>query len=292
MKNFFDVTKPTLSFEIFPPKREGELESVWTTVGALSCLDPDLISVTYGAGGSSRRNTADIAERIMTDYGIPTLAHLTCIGASKAEMTDILDNLASRGIENILALRGDMTEEGTKDFTYASDLIKFIKQNYDFKVFAACYPEKHIEAETLEKDIEHLKEKCDLGVDMLVTQLFFDNDNFLRFRDKIARAGITCPIDVGIMPLSSASQLERMCKMCGAQIPAKISKIAEAYGHNAMVIKEAGIMYATEQISELLSEGVTGIHLYTMNKPDIAEAICKNIRSILSSLKVRKSEDK
>ncbi|MDO4218434.1 MAG: methylenetetrahydrofolate reductase [NAD(P)H] [Synergistaceae bacterium] len=292
MKNFFDVTKPTLSFEIFPPKREGELESVWTTVGALSCLDPDLISVTYGAGGSSRRNTADIAERIMTDYGIPTLAHLTCIGASKSEMTDILDNLASRGIENILALRGDMTEEGTKDFTYASDLIKFIKQNYDFKVFAACYPEKHIEAKTLEKDIEHLKEKCDLGVDMLVTQLFFDNDNFLRFRDKIARAGITCPIDVGIMPLSSAGQLERMCKMCGAQIPAKISKIAEAYGHNAMVIKEAGIMYATEQISELLSEGVTGIHLYTMNKPDIAEAICRNIRSILSSLKVRKSENK
>ena len=287
MKNFFDVPKPTLSFEIFPPKKQAELETVWTTIGALSCLDPDLISVTYGAGGSSRRNTVAIAERIMTDYAIPAMAHLTCIGATKEEMKATLDDMASRGIENVLALRGDMTEEGTKDFHYASDLIKFIKENYNFKVFAACYPECHTEAESLEKDIEHLKEKCDLGVDMLVTQLFFDNENFLRFRDKISRAGVTCPIDVGIMPLTTASQLDRMCRMCGAKIPAKIEKIASSYGHNPIAMKEAGIMYATEQISELLSEGVTGIHLYTMNKADVAKTISDNIRAILYSLRVR-----
>ena len=287
MKNFFDVPKPTLSFEIFPPKKQAELETVWTTIGALSCLDPDLISVTYGAGGSSRRDTVAIAERIMTDYAIPAMAHLTCIGATKEEMKATLDDMASRGIENVLALRGDMTEEGTKDFHYASDLIKFIKENYNFKVFAACYPEGHTEAESLEKDIEHLKEKCDLGVDMLVTQLFFDNENFLRFRDKISRAGVTCPIDVGIMPLTTASQLDRMCRMCGAKIPAKIEKIASSYGHNPIAMKEAGIMYATEQISELLSEGVTGIHLYTMNKADVAKTISDNIRAILYSLRVR-----
>ncbi len=292
MKNFFDVAKPTLSFEIFPPKKDGQFDTILTTIGALACLDPDLISVTYGAGGSTRGNTAAIAERIMTDYSIPALAHLTCIGASKAEMKDILDDMKARGIKNILALRGDMTDEGTKDFTHAKDLIKFIKENYDFKVFAACYPEKHVEAESLEKDIEHLKEKCDMGVDMLVTQLFFDNDNFLRFRDKIDRAGITCPIDVGIMPLSSASQLDRMCKMCGAQIPAKIAKIADTYGDNAMAMQEAGITYATEQISELLTEGVTGIHLYTMNKAEIAKSICENIRCILYALKVKISENK
>ena len=289
MKNFFKLDKPTLSFEIFPPKGTGDLSKIFAAVDGLASLDPDLISVTYGAGGTSRENTAEIASRIQNEYAIPALAHLTCVGSTSAEMRQTLDKLQSLGVKNILAMRGDIGEEGTKDFSHASDLIRFIKENYKFNIFAACYPEKHIEAYSMEEDLEHLREKCACGVDVLISQLFFDNSLFFRFRDSVRKLGITAPIEAGIMPITSPTQISRMVAMCGASIPDAVQKIILAYGHNSMAMREAGIAYATNQIIDLLAGGVDGIHLYTMNQPEIAKRICENIRGVLYSLRVKRA---
>ncbi|WP_281680371.1 methylenetetrahydrofolate reductase [NAD(P)H] [Synergistes jonesii] len=288
MKNFFKLDKPTLSFEIFPPKGKGDLSKIFDTVDALASLDPDLISVTYGAGGTSRENTAEIASRIQNDYAIPALAHLTCIGSTREEMRATLGRLRDMGIKNILAMRGDIDGEGTKDFAHASDLIRFINENYKFNIFAACYPEKHIEAYSMEEDLAHLSEKCRFGVDVLISQLFFDNASFYKFRDSVRKLGISAPIEAGIMPVTSPSQISRMVTMCGASMPPAVQKIVRAYGHNSMAMREAGIAYATSQIIDLLAEGVDGIHLYTMNLPEIAKRICENIRGVLYSLRVKR----
>lgn len=288
MKNFFKLDKPTLSFEIFPPKGKGDLSKIFDTVDALASLDPDLISVTYGAGGTSRENTAEIASRIQNDYAIPALAHLTCIGSTREEMRATLGRLRDMGIKNILAMRGDIDGEGTKDFAHASDLIRFINENYKFNIFAACYPEKHIEAYSMEEDLAHLKEKCRSGVDVLISQLFFDNASFYKFRDSVRKLGVSAPIEAGIMPVTSPSQISRMVTMCGASMPPAVQKIVRAYGHNSMAMREAGIAYATSQIIDLLAEGVDGIHLYTMNLPEIAKRICENIRGVLYSLRVKR----
>ena len=288
MKNFFKLDKPTLSFEIFPPKGKGDLSKIFDTVDALASLDPDLISVTYGAGGTSRENTAEIASRIQNDYAIPALAHLTCIGSTREEMRATLGRLRDMGIKNILAMRGDIDGEGTKDFTHASDLIRFINENYKFNIFAACYPEKHIEAYSMEEDLAHLREKCWFGVDVLISQLFFDNASFYKFRDSVRKLGVSAPIEAGIMPVTSPSQISRMVTMCGASMPPAVQKIVRAYGHNSMAMREAGIAYATSQIIDLLAEGVDGIHLYTMNLPEIAKRICENIRGVLYSLRVKR----
>ena len=288
MKNFFKLDKPTFSFEIFPPKGKGDLSQIFSTVDALASLDPDLISVTYGAGGSSRENTAEIASRIQRDYAIPALAHLTCIGSTRDEMRATLDSLREKGIHNILAMRGDIVGEGTKDFSHASDLIKFIRENYDFRIFAACYPEKHIEAYSMEEDLKYLKAKCECGVDALISQLFFDNEHFYEFRDRARALGVTQRIEAGIMPITSPAQINKMVTLCGASVPAGVQKIIRAYGHNAMAMREAGIAYATAQIIDLLASGVDGIHLYTMNQPEIAKRICENIRGVLYSLRVKR----
>ncbi|KEJ93170.1 methylenetetrahydrofolate reductase [NAD(P)H] [Synergistes jonesii] len=288
MKNFFKLDKPTLSFEIFPPKGKGDLSKIFDTVDALASLDPDLISVTYGAGGTSRENTAEIASRIQNDYAIPALAHLTCIGSTREEMRATLGRLRDMGIKNILAMRGDIDGEGTKDFAHASDLIRFINENYKFNIFAACYPEKHIEAYSMEEDLAHLSDKCRFGVDVLISQLFFDNAYFYKFRDSVRKLGISAPIEAGIMPVTSPSQISRMVTMCGASMPPAVQKIVRAYGHNSMAMREAGIAYATNQIIDLLAEGVDGIHLYTMNLPEIAKRICENIRGVLYSLRVKR----
>ena len=288
MKNFFKLDKPTLSFEIFPPKGKGDLSKIFDTVDALASLDPDLISVTYGAGGTSRENTAEIASRIQNDYAIPALAHLTCIGSTREEMRATLGRLRDMGIKNILAMRGDIDGEGTKDFTHASDLIRFINENYKFNIFAACYPEKHIVAYSMEEVLAHLREKCRFGVDVLISQLFFDNASFYKFRDSVRKLGVSAPIEAGIMPVTSPSQISRMVTMCGASMPPAVQKIVRAYGHNSMAMREAGIAYATSQIIDLLAEGVDGIHLYTMNLPEIAKRICENIRGVLYSLRVKR----
>lgn len=286
MKKFSELKAPTLSFEIFPPKGTGKLDSIFSTVDALVSLDPDLISVTYGAGGTSRENTVEIASKIQNLHSLPATAHLTCVGSTKEDMKCILTNLRDKGIRNILALRGDLADDGTlTDFYYASDLIKFIKSEFDFTIFAACYPEKHIEAPSMEKDLLNLKRKVDYGVDALISQLFFDNNFFYDFRDKARKIGIKVPIIAGIMPITSASQINRMANLCGASIPAKVQKIIAAYGHNEMAMREAGIAYATDQIVDLLANGVDGVHLYTMNQPTLAKTISENIRAILYSLR-------
>ena len=203
-------------------------------------------------------------------------------------MRATLDKLKEKGIQNILAMRGDINNEGTKDFKYASELIKFINDNYDFRVFAACYPEKHLEAYSMQEDLEHLKAKCECGVSVLISHLFFDNASFYSFRERARKLGVTTPIEAGIMPITSPTQINRMVSMCGASVPEGVQKIIRAYGHNSMAMREAGIAYATNQIIDLLAEGVDGIHLYTMNQPDIAKRICENIRGVLYSLRVKR----
>jgi len=288
MKDFSDVSKPTLSFEIFPPKRDGDLDSIFSTVDALASLEPDLISVTYGAGGTSRDNTVYIASEIQNSYGIPALAHLTCAGSTEEELDAILSELRERGIKNVLALRGDRADGPVTDFRHAADLITFIKSRYNFRVFAACYPEKHVEAFSVEEDLDYLKEKVECGVDVLISQLFFDNGFFYDFRRMARERGILVPIVAGIMPITSASQISRMVSMCGASVPESVQKIIRAYGHNSMAMKEAGIAYATAQIVDLLATGADGIHIYTMNQPDIAKRISESIRGILYSLRVKR----
>ena len=289
-RDFFSLEKPTFSFEIFPPKGQGNLKTVYDTVDALASLSPDLISVTYGAGGSSRENTAVITSDIQTKYNVPALAHLTCINSTKEEMDEILIELREKGVESILAMRGDITATSTVgDFKYANELVAYIKANYNFKVFAACYPEKHTEAYSMEEDLKYLKQKVDAGADALITQLFFDNEVFYSFMDKVRGIGIEVPVIAGIMPITAASQLERMVSMCGASIPKEIQQFVKAYGHNSMAMKEAGIAYATRQIIDLLAYGVDGIHIYTMNQPEVAKRIIENLRGILYALKVKRA---
>lgn len=289
-KDIFSLEKPTISFEIFPPKSVANLKTVYDTVDALASLSPDLISVTYGAGGSSRGNTAVIASDIQNKYDVPALAHLTCISNTKSEMDEILKALQEKGVENILAMRGDIPQEATVgDFKHANELIEHIKKNYNFKVFAACYPEKHTEAYSMAEDLNYLKQKVEAGADALITQLFFDNEVFYNFMGKVRQMGIEVPVIAGIMPITAASQLERMVSMCGASIPTEIQQFVKAYGHNSMAIKEAGISYATRQIIDLLANGVDGIHIYTMNQPEVAKRIVENIRGILYALRIKRA---
>lgn len=289
MKDFFQLPAPSYTFEIFPPKGSTDLAGTYATVDALASLTPDLISVTYGAGGTSRDNTLDIASTIQNRYDICGLAHLTCVGSTKENIVGILDELQANHVGNILALRGDLKEPSELgEFRHASDLIAFIRKRRGFRIFAACYPEKHLEAPSLEEDLSRLKEKSDLGVDALISQLFFDNDVFCRFRDRARALGVTVPIIAGIMPITSAAQIDKMVTMCGATVPDRVRRFVDAYGHNSRAIREAGIAYATEQIVDLLARGVDGIHLYTMNQADVIRHIDENIRGILYSMRVKK----
>lgn len=289
MKDFFRLPAPSYTFEIFPPKGSTDLAGTYATVDALASLTPDLISVTYGAGGTSRDNTLGIASTIQNRYDICGLAHLTCVGSTKENIAGILDELQGNHVGNILALRGDLKEPSELgEFRHASDLIAFIRKRRGFRIFAACYPEKHLEAPSLEEDLCRLKEKSDLGVDALISQLFFDNDVFCRFRDRARALGVTVPIIAGIMPITSAAQIDKMVTMCGATVPDRVRRFVDAYGHNSRAIREAGIAYATEQIVDLLARGVDGIHLYTMNQADVIRHIDENIRGILYSMRVKK----
>lgn len=290
ISTLFNESKPIISFEIFPPKQTTSIESIYSTIDALAPLSPDFISVTYGAGGSTQGKTVQIASLLKNQYNITPLAHLTCVGGSKESMDQILDELEREGVHNILALRGDLPEGSSLgDFSYASDLIKYIKQRDSFDVAAACYPEKHIEALTLEEDIKHLQYKVDCGAELLISQLFFDNDAFYKWRENVRSQGIHTPIVAGIMPITSGKQLERMVTLCGASIPASIQNLIKAYNHNAQALKEAGIAYATMQIIDLLASDVDGIHLYTMNQADIAKRIMENIRGINYAVRTKRA---
>lgn len=289
MKDYFGAPTPTFSFEIFPPKKESGLATVYAAIDALACLNPDLISVTYGAGGSTRTSTVEIVSKIENNYRIPSVAHLTCIGMTRESLDKILDDLSANGVRYILALRGDLVEgEKVGDFKYAVDLIKYIKARGDFKIFAACYPETHPAAASPEADLDHLKEKVDAGADALISQLFFDNAHFYSFLEKARAKGINVPIEAGIMPITSASQIVRMTSLCGATLTPQVKKIIASFGHNAQAMKEAGIVYATSQIVDLLASNVDGIHLYTMNQPDIAKRIAESVRGILFSRRIKR----
>ena len=278
--------KRVLSFEIFPPKRTGALDTLYDTVAALKTLSPDFISVTYGAGGSeNNRQSLRLASAVQNRYGVESVAHLPCINLDKQEVLAALRALQSAGIENILALRGDSNPDHPPktDFRYASDLVSFIKANGDFNVIGACYPEGHIESPSPAEDIRYLKQKVDAGADQLITQLFFDNRYFYDFRDRAAAAGISVPIQAGIMPVINTKQIARMVSLCGATLPPKFLSVMRRYENNPEALRAAGIAYAVDQIVDCIAQGVDGIHLYTMNNPDIALKIYEAVRSLLAA---------
>lgn len=281
----FGKKKAVLSFEIFPPKAYSGIEGISATLAELAGVNPDYISVTYSAGGSRNAHTAKLAGMVR-DMGVEPLAHITCVNSTKAEVLAALGELKAAGVENVLALRGDRVEGATStDFRYASDLVSFIRDNgFDFDIAGACYPEGHPESESMVDDIRNLKRKVDLGVTHLNSQLFFDNDDYFRFMDMVRLAGITVPVQAGVMPLVKASQFGGIVKMTGAKIPSKISRMYSRFADDAESLTEAGIAYATDQVVDLLSGGVDGIHLYIMNNSYVARRIYDNIRPILDKL--------
>ncbi len=277
--------KTVYSFEVFPPKKTSSIETIYETLEELKELSPDFISVTFGAGGSGNRSlTCDIASKIKNDYHIEAVAHLPCINYDKNEVSVLLRELSDCGIENILALRGDINPDVPRkyDFTYASDLISFIKTQGDFDVAGACYPEGHIETPDLVEDTLNLKKKVDAGAEHLITQLFFDNQVFYSFLERTRLAGIHVPIEAGIMPVIKKQQIERMVSMCGASLPPKFVKMMQRYENHPDALRDAGIAYAIDQIVDLISNGVDGIHLYTMNQPYIARKITEAVGSLLN----------
>lgn len=286
IRDKFKNKNPLISFEIFPPKREYPVETIYNTIDALNDMKPDFISVTYGAGGSTKDTTVDIASLIRNKYNLSALAHLTCLTSTKDEIEDILNSLKSNGVRNILALRGDYPEGlgtdyiGPNHYKYAKDLIAHIKKNDDFCIGAACYPEKHLECESFDKDLFHLKEKVDAGVDFLITQLFFDNETFYRFKEKTDKLNIKVPIIAGILPVLNKNQVEKIVSLTGCSLPEKFLKILEKYEHKPEALREAGIAYAIAQIVELLSWGIDGIHVYTMNRPKTTRKIIESIKAI------------
>ena len=282
--SLFGNKKTVVSFEIFPPKRGGTLTNINETLKELKALGPEYISVTFGAGGSGNQPlTLEVARSIKEDLDIEPLVHLTCINHSKDEIDSLLAQMKTYGLKNILALRGDRNPEISPkdDFKHASDLIEYIKKNGDFSVSAACYPEGHPESDSIVQDALNLKKKVDLGAEHLISQLFFDNELFYAFQERTALAGINVPIDAGIMPVVNKNQIERMVTLCGASLPAKFVRMLNKYEHKPEALKDAGIAYAVDQIIDLISHGVDGIHLYTMNNPEIAERICKSFISLV-----------
>ncbi|MBR1863574.1 MAG: methylenetetrahydrofolate reductase [Ruminococcus sp.] len=277
--------RPTLSFEVFPPKSDTPIESIYKTIDGLAPLEPDFISVTYGAGGSGNNATIGICAMIKEKYGIEPVAHLACINLTRDKVVSELEEMKKAGIENVLALRGDINPSipPKEDFRYASELVRLIKKNGDINILGACYPEGHPEAPNIVEDIRHLKEKVDAGCSQLVTQLFFDNEDFYSFREKTAIAGINVPIEAGIMPVTNKKQIERMVTLCHAKLPKKFVTIMEKYEHDPVAMRDAGIAYAVSQIVDLIANDVDGIHLYTMNNPYIAEKICTAVKSLFRS---------
>jgi methylenetetrahydrofolate reductase (NADPH) len=284
--SLFNQKKTVLSFEVFPPKKTSSIETIYSTLDDLRGLHPDFISVTYGAGGNAGdTTTCEIASAIKQKYKIEPLAHLTCVNYTKPEIEQILDRLEQNGITNILALRGDINPEVApkKQFQYASELVAFIKRRGGFHVSVACYPEGHIDSDNLVKDILNLSKKVDAGAEHLISQLFFDNSYFYSFLEKARIAGIAVPIEAGIMPVVNKAQIERMVTLCGASLPSKFTKMLQRFEHSPEALRDAGIAYAVNQIVDLISQGVDGIHLYTMNNSYIARKISDSISGLIQA---------
>ncbi len=279
----------SLSFEVFPPKKETSFESVRIATEEIAALKPSFMSVTYGAGGGTSEYTLAVANNIKEKYDVPMLAHLTCVSSDKATVQKRIADLKEKGILNIMALRGDLTPELEQtdrskwDYQHAIDLIREIKEAGDFCIGAACYPEIHPESANQREDIKFLKEKVDAGADFLTTQMVFDNNLFFNFMYKLREAGITVPVLPGIMPITNANQVERAIKLSGAFMPQRFKAMVDKFGSNPGAMKQAGIAYATDQIIDLYANGITNVHVYSMNKPDIAKGINDNLSSILGN---------
>lgn len=280
--------KLSLSFEVFPPKTDTAFESVKRATEEIAKLSPSFVSVTYGAGGGTSKYTLDIAKNINEQYGVPTLAHLTCVSSSKEIVRNKINEIKDAGIQNIMALRGDLTPELENSdrsqwaYHHAVELVRDIKEiDDDFCIGGACYPEIHPESENQKEDIKHLKEKVDAGCSFLTTQMFFDNNLLYNFLYKIREAGITVPVIPGIMPITNANQVERAIKLSGSFMPQRFKSLVDKFGHSPEAMKQAGIAYATDQIIDLFANGITNVHVYSMNKPDVAGKIQSNLSEII-----------
>lgn len=292
INELFNTKELVFSFEIFPPKVTSPISTVYNTLEELKDLKPDFISVTYGAGGSLTDNrTTELSSLVKEKYGVESVAHLTCITSSKEEIDIILDDLKMKGVENILALRGDIPvgQDPKGEFNYAYELISHIKNRGDFNILGACYPEGHVKGRDFKEDMLYLKLKEEMGATQFISQLFFDNNYFYNMLDQKEKIGIKSPIQAGIMPVVNKNQIERIASLCGAHIPKKFIKIMNRYENDKYALREAGIAYAVEQIVDLVSSGVDGIHLYTMNNPYVARRIHENINTIINSINNKKA---
>lgn len=284
IKDILEHKKPTISFEVFPPKKEDEFEGVYTTLDKLSELNPDFISVTYGAGGSRSKKTTEIASYIQNNLHIDALAHMTCVGNKKEDINRVCDELACANIRHVLALRGDrpayMTDEQyeSRDFAYANELVKHLNENTSFQIAGACYPEKHFEAMSKRADMARLKDKVAAGCEFLITQLFLSNDVFYDFQENCLSNGISVPICAGIMPITSVKQVSTTISLSGTSVPKAFSDILAKYGDNPEDMRKAGIDYAIRQILDLKQYGADGIHIYSMNKPKTTAEIMAAIK--------------
>ncbi len=284
IRDLFKNGRTVFSFEVFPPKKNGSVDSIYKTLDELTDLRPDFISVTYGAGGSLPGcSTREIVSAIKEKYHTESIAHLTCVNSTKADIDRVMEEFEKYGIENVLALRGDINPDipPKKDFAHASELISYMKTRSSLNFSGACYPEGHPESSSLDEDVENLKHKVDAGAEHLMSQLFFDNAQFYRFLEKARGAGITVPIEAGIMPCVNANQIQRMVGLCGASLPPKFTKLIARFGENPEAMRDAGIAYANEQIIDLVSNGVDGVHLYTMNNPYVARKISESVSSVI-----------
>lgn len=278
LQNLYEKKK-TISFEVFPPKKDGEFDAAFETLDAMGKLKPDFISVTYGAGGSRCGKTVEIASYIQNKLGIDAMAHVTCVGSRKEQLLAVCDDLQRNHISHILALRGDrprdMSDEQflSRDFAHASDMMRFLKENTSMHMAGACYPEKHFESFSMESDLNHLKRKQEAGAEFFISQLFFDNDYYYSFLEKAEKKGITVPICAGIMPITSARQIGTTITLAGSSIPKALADLIATYGENPEEMRKAGIDYCIRQIRDLQENGVDDIHIYTMNKPKMATEI-------------------
>lgn len=287
LTEIFKSETPTLSFEVFPPKTDTAFESVKTATEEIAALKPAFMSVTYGAGGGTSEYTLEIAKNIKRRYGVPTLAHLTCVSSTKERVREKIAQIKEVGIENVMALRGDIPADlvgaDKKNWAYqhAIELVRELKEAGDFCIGGACYPEVHPESATQKEDIRYLKEKVDAGCSFLTTQMFFDNNLLYNFLYKIREAGITVPVIPGIMPITNAKQVERAIQLSGSFMPQRFKSLVDKFGEDPAAMKQAGIAYATDQIIDLYANGITNVHVYSMNKPDVAEKIQANLSAIL-----------
>ena len=282
IQNMFQ-NKRSISFEVFPPKKDGEFETAFEVLDAMGKLSPDFISVTYGAGGSRSVKTVEIASYIQNKLGIDAMAHVTCVGSKKEQLLEVYDALKKNGVNHVLALRGDrprdMSDEqfASRDFAHASDMMEFLKDNTDLHMAGACYPEKHFESFSMESDLNNLKKKQEAGAEFFISQLFFDNDFYYSFLERAAKKGITVPICAGIMPITAAKQIGTTITLAGSSVPKALADIIATYGENPDDMRKAGIDYAIRQIRDLQENGVNDIHIYTMNKPKMAKEIVDSI---------------